>query len=194
MGLTALLLGASACGGEAVAGGERDVDVDATGDGSSAAAARAPAGIRASTSLATAVQGTVQFVSAVRLMNGSGAVPVGGAPSVEVRADGADTVDVTQGRVPETAYTSARIVFRQVSANVTAGLVIGGTTLTGNVVVDIPAGDSVVVQRTISVPTGSSDVHLLIDLNAATWLATANPLTRRVSAAAFQSAVQVEAM
>jgi hypothetical protein len=193
MGSTLLglaLLGTAACGGEAVAGGARDAQVDATGDAAPGSPARLPGGARASVALVAPVQGSLQVVSGVRLTSGGQAAVVGGSPAVQLSASGSDTVRVVQGRVAATSYGAVRLVFRQVSANVTGGLVIGGVSVTGDFGVDIPAGDSVVVERAVAIPA-SGDVRLLVDLNAATWLAAANPVTRRVSAAAFQSAVHV---
>jgi hypothetical protein len=185
-----LVMGAAACGGEAVAGGARDAEVDATGDAAPGSPARLPDGPRASVALAAPVQGTVQFVSGVRLVSGGQAVAVGGSPTVQVSANGSDTVRVVQGRVAAVSYAAVRVVVREVSANVTGGLLIGGVSVTGTFNVDIAPGDSVVVERAVAIPA-SGDVRLVVDLNSATWLATANPVTRRVTAAALQSAVHV---
>lgn len=190
-GLTGLLLLAvPACGGEAVAGGQRDVDVKATGDGPGAAPARVPGGALPSSAAAAAVQGTVTFTSDVRLVDG-GTATVGRGTAVVVRADGGDTARIVRGPVPAGGYASVRLVFREVDANVTGGLVIGGVAFTGSAEVDIAPGDSLVVERAVAVPLGDADVELLVDLNAATWLAATNPATRRVAAAVFAAAVQV---
>lgn len=184
-----LALGLAGCGGEAVAGGQRDVTVDATGDDSGASPERRRA---ASPQRAVAaVQGTVRFDARVRL-NGGTVVPVGGLASVELRADGGDTVRVVEGSVPGSAYATARVVFYDVQAEVGGGLVIGGSPFTGHVEVDIAPGDSLVVERTVAVGAGGGDIRLLVDLNSAVWLATANPATRLVSRSAFQGAVRIE--
>ena len=190
MGL--LLMAVPACGGEAVAGGQRDVDVDATGDGPGASPARIVDGPRTSTAAAAAVQGTITFTSDVRLA-GNGTVTVGRGTGVQVNADGSNTAHVTSGSVSAGGYSSVRLVFRDVDANVTGGLVVGGVAITGNVEVEIAPGDSIVVERGISVAAGEGDIDLLVDLNASTWLAATNPVTRRVPAAAFAAAVRVQA-
>lgn len=185
-----LALAAAGCGGEAVAGGQRDVTVDATGDGAGASPERR-VDPRTSRSAAAAVQGTVDFAARVRL-NGGTVVPVGSLASVRVRADGGDTARVVAGRVPGSAYATVRLVFYDVTAQVTGGLLVGGTPLTGQVEVEIAPGDSLVVERTIVAGAGGGDIRLLVDLNSAVWLAAANPTTRVVAATVFRNAVQVE--
>jgi hypothetical protein len=182
------------CGGEAVAGGQRDVDVHATGDGPGGASpSRMPAGPRWSLSSGSAVQGTITLIAAPRLVSGS--VPVAvtpTAPSAQVLASGGDTVLIARDKVPPVSYATARVVFRDVQANVTGGLSIGGVPLTGLVEVDIAPGDSVVVERTVSIPAGDEPIDLLVDLNAAVWLAAASVGTRLVPALVFRNAVQIQ--
>jgi hypothetical protein len=185
-----LLMSVPACGGEAVAGGQRDVDVQATGDAPGGSPTRLSDGPARSAAAAAMVQGTITLTSDVRLVDG-GTVTVGRGSGVQLRADGGDTVRVTTGRVPDGAYSSVRLVFRDVDASVTGGLVIGGVSLTGSIEVEIAPGDSVVVERAVAIGAGDDDIRLLVDLNAATWLSAANPVTRRVPAAAFAAAVQV---
>lgn len=195
-----LPLALAGCGKEVVVGGQKDVDTYATGDGTpEASPSRAPAHALApggagprTTHIAGRAQGAITFDAKVSLVaNGGAPQPVNTAPaSATVRVDGDDTIFVASGRVPATRYTAARVVFTQVRANVTGGLVIGGVNLTGEVRVAIAPGDSIVVEVPLALDADTDDT-LLVDLDASAWLPTANPATRLVTAAAFRNAVKV---
>lgn len=195
--LAALLAGMMAlagCGRELVGGGQRDVDAVATGDGTSGGSpsmapvfASAPAG---PSFQANGIGGTITFDARVSLVRGGSADPLGPGTAT-VLVNGRDTVTVVSGRVSRVEYPTARVVFTRVTANVTGGLVIGGATLTGQVTVGIAPGDSIVVERPVNLGDADDDATLLIDLDASAWLALANPVTRIVPSAAFQSAVKL---
>lgn len=193
------VLALGGCGKDFVAGGARDVEVHATGDatpeGSSSAArmSLAPADAPRALSAAAAAQGTINFDARVSLLSSNRVEAVNPTPaSTSVRIDGRDTVRLTAGEVPRGSYDRVRIVFTRVEADVTSGLVIGGISITGRVTVAITPGDSIVVERPVSLPGGQGDdVRLMVDLDASAWLASTNVVTRIVPAAAFQSAVKV---
>ena len=193
----AAVLALGGCGKDFVAGGARDVEVHATGDATpegSASAARmslAPADGPRSLS-AAAAQGTIAFDARVSLASANRAEAVNRTPaSTSVRIDGRDTVRLTTGEVPLGSYDRVRIVFTRVEADVTSGLVIGGVTFTGRATVSIAPGDSIVVERPVSLGGQNDDVRLLVDLDASAWLTSTNFVTRLVPAAAFQGAVKV---
>jgi len=194
--LAALLAGMMAlagCGRELVGGGQRDVDAVATGDGTGGgSASMAPSYTSAPTGgpvfQANGVGGTIGFDARVSLVRGGTVQPLGPG-SATVRVDGRDTVAVASGRVARVDYPVARVVFTRVTANVTGGLVIGGASVTGRV--DVAIADSIVVERPVDLGDEDDDATLLIDLDASAWLALANPVTRVVPAAAFQSAVKL---
>lgn len=192
--LLAFLSAAAGCGRELVGGGQRDVDARATGDGTSGGSpslapryAVAPGG--GVVFQANGISGTLTFDARVYLVRGAGPVPLGGPATATVLANGRDTVAVASARVPEVRYATARVVFTRVTGNVTGGLVIGGNGVTGTVSVAI--ADSVVVERAVDLGDEDDDATLLIDLDASAWLSAANPVTRIVPAAAFQSAVKL---
>lgn len=202
LGAAALLFGmlAAGCNGELVGGGVRDVDAVATGDGSStggsASAAPAlslsPGGTAAFQT--SGVSGTVSFTARVELVRDGSAVSLNPSPaSASVRTDGGDTVRVA-GRSVQGRYGVARVTFTSVTANVSAGLRIGGVALTGRVDVGIPAGQGVVVEMPVDLGDADDDATLLIDLDASAWLSAADPATRIVPAAAFRSAVRLRAL
>jgi hypothetical protein len=184
-----------ACSGELVGGGAREADAYATGDGTDPGGspslapryAIAPGG--GAVFQAGRVTGTVSFDAKVSLVRSDGVEPVVPGATATVAASGADTVRLGGGEISAGAFPTARVVFTRVTANVSGGLVIGGVGLTGRV--DVAIADSVVVQMPVNVPAGDGDVELLVDLDASAWLAAANPVTRTVSAAAFQGAVKV---
>jgi hypothetical protein len=200
LALPLLLLMTAACGKEVVVGGVRDKEVEAyaTGDGTQEDGANgshapllslAPAGGPAAAHIAGRVQGTISFDALVEVVTSSGeAVRVGNAQSVVVRSDGHDTVLVARADVLERQYTTVRVTFTRVTANVVSGLVIGGTNITGQVNVEVPAR-GIVVERQVPLGGPEEDVQVLIDLDASEWLfATVN---RIVPAATFEQAVKI---
>lgn len=191
------VLALGGCGKDFVAGGARDVEVHATGDatpdGSASAARVSLAPTEGPRSLsAAAAQGTIAFDARVSLASSNRIEEVNRTPSsASVRIDGRDTVRLTSGEVPRGGYDRVRVVFTRVEADVTSGLVIGGVTITGRVGVAIAPGDSIVVERPVSLGGQGDDVRLLVDLDASAWLASASVVTRIVPAAAFQSAIKL---
>ena len=193
--LTAGMMALAGCGRELVGGGARDVDARATGDGTpGGSASMAPAYAIAPgggpTYQLNGFSGTVTFDARVYLVRG-GTVDALGTGTASVAVNGRDTVTVASGRAARVDYPVARVVFTRVTANVTGGLVIGGTSLTGQVNVAIAPGDSIVVESPVDLGGRDDDATLLVDLDASAWLVLANPLTRIVPAAAFQSAVKL---
>jgi hypothetical protein len=197
--LAALLLAmtTAGCGKELVAGGQKHVDAAGTGDGTpEGSASKAPAYDLVpggdSPLAAARAQGTVTFTAKVEVATAGGAyVPLSSAPAtVVVKIDGSDSVHVAAGNVPAGSYTRVRVTFTGVQANVTGGLVIGGVGVTGLVSVGA-AGESVIVERAVSLGSPSADVRLLIDLDASAWLGTANPVTKVVASSTFQGAVKI---
>lgn len=198
-----LALAAAGCGKELVVGGQKHVDAAGTGDGTpegSASATRAPAYARIgggpSRDLeAVRAQGTITFDARVEVGTG-GSSYVALSPSlstVTVRIDGSDSVHIAAGDVPAGTYTRARVTFTRVQANVTGGLVIGGTSVTGLFTVPLDPGESVVVEQAVNLGGSETNARLLVDLDASAWLATANPATRVVTTSAFGSAVKLRA-
>lgn len=192
---TALLLAllASGCGREVVVGGQKEVETKAVGDGTpDGSSSLAPAGGgRFSTATAVVPQGTLTFVSTVSLVAEDGRVfPLTDAPqTTRVRVEGTDRATVSVKQVPaDLRYTRARVAFRRVSADVTAGLLVGGISVAGTVEVGIAAGDSVVVERAVSItdPDRARET-LLVDLNTSAWITRLGV----VPAATFASAVRI---
>lgn len=201
---SALLLGllAAGCNGELVGGGAREVNAVATGDGTtSSSPSVAPAPRPALTPGGTAsfqsagINGTVSFTARVELVRGSASVALQPNPaSAAVRTDGRDTMHVAEREVPRERYGVARVTFTSVTANVASGLRIAGVSLTGRVDVGIPVGQGVVVEMPVDLGRASETATLLIDLDASTWLAAADPVTRIVPESAFRGAVKLRGL
>lgn len=198
LALPLLLVAAAACGKEVVVGGQKEVETYATGDGTpeggaggsrAPALSLAPAGGPAATHVAGRVQGTISFDAAVEVVTASGgAAPAGSAQAEVVRTDGHDTTFVARALVPGARYTTVRVTFTRVAANVTSGLVIGGITVTGALNVNVPAG-GIVVERQVALGGPDDDVRVLVDLDASAWLSAA--VNRVVPADAFRNAVKI---
>ncbi|HEX8272177.1 MAG TPA: hypothetical protein VF615_05965 [Longimicrobiaceae bacterium] len=194
LALVLALLATAGCGREVVGGGQKEVETvavgDATPDGSASRAARASASPVPGAASGTAVPlGTLAFTAAASLVaEDGGVVPVTGGPrQVAVRLDGADRATVARQSVPDVSYVRARVVFTRVAADVTGG-VLG---VAGAVRVNIPAGDSVVVERAVAIPAGSARAVLVVDLDASRWLVGA--VGGLVSPGTFAAAVRLRA-
>jgi len=186
------LLGA-ACGQEVVVGGfDGEVETYATsssngdGDVSSEASHPRPG------STAVSLDGTVELIVEGALIDGDGReVPITPA-AVEVSFDlRGDTVRVARMTVPVGDYAAVRLRFHRVA-------VVG---LTGHDIPGIPAGvtvtvtdgaEPVVVDSPLSLGVRNDRGRsLLVDVRAADWLGSADPLSLVVSEAAFTSALRV---
>jgi hypothetical protein len=91
-------------------------------------------------------------------------------------------------------YDRVRIEFDRVEADLTGGVQVGGSLLTGVVRVDVGSGDRVVIEREVTIEArAGATTNLEIDLNASAWLNRASAGARTVTAADFSSAVLVRA-
>lgn len=195
-GVAAGMLALAACSGEVVGGGQRDVDTYATADGGSPSpsirSALVPNGDGTFRGQLLTAQGTVVFDARFSLV-----AAAGGATRLTEETEtvtvplpgGGDSVRVSREAVPDLRYSAVRLEFSRVQATVTGGLTLGGAPFTGTVDVDLGTAP-----LTVDVPVtidegGEDDVTLVVDLDASSWLATADPVTRRVTAAAFSSAI-----
>jgi hypothetical protein len=202
--LAALLLAiaSAGCGKELVVGGQKHVEATGTGDGTpegGASGSRAPSYDRldAVPSLAAAAgraQGTITFDATVEVGTWAGGyVPLTPAPAtVTVKIDGSDTVHIAAGDVPPGRYSHVRVNFTRIQANVTGGLVIGGTNVTGLLTVPLPPGTDVLVETgSADLGSPSASAHVLVDLDASAWLGTADPTTRLISPTAVATALKL---
>ena len=108
---------------------------------------------------------------------------------VELELDGSIEADVITARVPASSYSGLRIAFSEIEINVQAGVVIDGQEVTGPVDIEFEDLD-IVLPLDLTVLDGSV-VEILLDLNAATWLAFVDPATKTVLPEHFAEAVTV---
>ncbi|HEX5727211.1 MAG TPA: hypothetical protein VFX98_17170 [Longimicrobiaceae bacterium] len=192
-GLALLLaLAAAGCGIEVVVGGQKDVY--ATGDGtaeSGGSTSLLPGWEEAAEPPAGRLEGTVTFDARVLLVGPDGAEPVNGPAQATLRLDGRDTLRVLRDRPEAREYGAVRVTFFRVQAQVTGGLEVGGISVTGEVRVDIPIEDGLVVERSVDLGAPADSVAVLVDLDVSAWLAAVDPVTKTVPADAFVRAVQV---
>lgn len=194
--LALLLPGLSACGVELVGGAERgEVEATMTDDPSSdqPSPSRAPA---PSMSRAPAVseqivpiEGTVSADLAVALVAAGEATQVtSGTVTGQVRIASSDRDVLGNRRVVVDVYPTVRLTFTRIEAQVETG--VGGPL---SVEVDM-RGSPLVIDAPVQVEVREEGVATIeVDLNAAVWLALADPVTGLVPRAAFASAIAVRA-
>lgn len=194
LALVLALLASAACGREVVGGGQKEVETvavgDATPDGSASRATLAStAPLPRAMSSAAVPLGTLSFTATASLVaEDGGVVPVTDGPrQVAVRLDGADRATLSRRTVPDASYVRARVVFSRVTADVAGGV----PGVAGAVRVNIPTGDSVVVERAVAIPAGSARAVLVVDLDASRWLVGA--VGGLVSPGTFAAAVRLRA-
>lgn len=108
---------------------------------------------------------------------------------IELELDGSIEADVITARVPANSYSGLRIAFSEIEIDVQAGVIIDGQAVTGPV--DIEFEDlELLLPLNLTVLDGSV-VEILIDMNAATWLAFVDPITKTVQPEDFAEAVTV---
>ncbi len=108
---------------------------------------------------------------------------------IELELDGSIEADVITARVPANSYSGLRIAFSEIEIDVQAGVIIDGQEVTGPV--DIEFEDlEILLPLNLTVLDGSV-VEILLDMNAATWLAFVDPATKTVLPERFAEAVTV---
>jgi hypothetical protein len=196
--LVAMAAGLGACESATGLEGGAAVEVaahgDASGEAGSAAASEGGSGSQQSSS--SRAEGTVDFRARVWVRTSSNAwveLTQGAAKHAQVDASGRQGAKTFHtARTEAQSYNRVRIEFEEVKANVTGGVMIGTSLLSGEVRVDASSSNRAVVERSIQMDTRStSGTTLVIDLNAREWLSRANAQSRTASRAEFESAVRV---
>lgn len=201
--LLPLLALAGGCGIELV-GGAQHGDVEAVMTDDSGAGGSAPMmaiipGHGYSSSNATpaaVVSGTVRANIAVALLHPNGRVETISPGAVEgaVRIGTGETVRLGLARIESGVYPRIRVTITRAEAQLDVGVTgIGGVLLEGTVIVDL-GQQPLVLEIPLEVTVHAHrPLTLAVDLNAAAWVIHADPVTRRVPAAALQSAIEVRA-
>lgn len=195
--LAAALCGmlAAACG-NLVAGGVGQAEVRLTGNYSAPSPALMPtlspamAPMRAS---GDAPEGEVEAEFLLFLVTEEGAqVSLTPNGEIRVRVDlgGVEVERVADRAVPATRYSSLRVIFTEIEAEVDAGLIINGEPVTGPIRVEFDG--ILTVTRPLNIEIGDQEkAVLLVDLNADEWLQAVDPATATVDAQVFADLISV---
>lgn len=204
MAAAVLVLSAAGCGQELLAGGMRSGEASAvvTDDpraSGSASAHETPTSRAMLTSgsrlsaIQTAAEGSILVEGAVELESAGGQmILLGGGPgTASVQISSAATSALGTSQVEVGRYTTARVTFTRVEADVSGGLVVGlGVQVKGKVRVLLP--EPLVVEAPIELLVREDGEHIVvIDLNSEVWLAAVDPLLLTVPAQVFAAAVTV---
>lgn len=197
------LLGASTligCG-SLTPGGFGEASVSVTGDAPNPAAKA----LSASTVAALAsparsahedeeAEGEVEAKFALFLISADGAATRLGEEELEVRVDvrGESEAEVVQDQmVPAVLYTGFRIVFKEIKAEIDAGLIINGVPVTGEIRVEFE-DLTLEVERALNLDVAAGTrASLTVDLNALSWLQAVDPDTGIVDPTVFASLIEV---
>jgi hypothetical protein len=185
-----LLLTAAGCGNLTAGGVTGDATVVVSGDEPEPAPSPQPASVAAPTHPAGTSHdeplGDLEATFSAYLVSDAGhQVRLGTRLDAAVAIDGSNEEEVVTERVVVGHYDEIRLVFTDVTANVLSGLPV-----VGELSVDLGADATVTRPIDVEVVEGG-EVFLVVDLNAAAWLVTANPITRTIDEAVFAALVEV---
>jgi hypothetical protein len=141
-----------------------------------------------------AARGTISFSAEVTLIPETGSpVRLTTTPaSATVRIEGTDFATLAVRQVPVGRYSTVRVVFSSVAADVEGGLIVNGLPFLGPLSVNAGAAGSLTIESAMQLdvePRFSST--LLIDLRASSWLPAVDLLSRTVPGTTFRSAVRL---
>ena len=138
-------------------------------------------------------EGEVEAEFSLFLVSESGTVVALTETDVRIAVDleGIEEPEVANQVVASGMYTSMRIVFTEIEAEVDAGLIINGVPVVGQIRVELE-DISLTVTKPLALDIGRDQrVELLVDLNAASWLQAVDPLLGTVDAQIFADLVSV---
>lgn len=196
--ITISVLFGAACGTEVLAGGHRDGEVRGVATSSSGESpSNAVIGPRPALALAANVgapTGTVEFTASLLLVSDESVqyLVTDGVANVQLGLVTSDRVEFARSEIPVGHYTEAIVIFTDVRADVTGGLILDDLPFVGEVAVAASANDPATVVVPISMhvsEVGPSTV--LLDLRATAWLSAADAAGTLIPQAAFENAVEV---
>lgn len=195
-GVLALGLGACDAGSTGSADGTATMTVAARGDDAPPSASTSPA--EGSTYSQTSAQGSIRFRARVYAQAAAGGwteLTSEAAQRATVDASGrGDAVVLATSQVDAGSYTRVRVVFEEVTTDLSGSLTVSTGLLSGQVVVEMGSDGQVVVERAVRVgASAGATTRLVVNLNADAWLNSASAQTRTASEAAFAAAVRVSA-
>lgn len=107
-----------------------------------------------------------------------------------------DTAQVHgEAEVPAGTYSRVRIVMQEARANLLAGSVVGGITLSGALSITIGGGSEVVIEKRVSPfrVTADASTEIVTDFNSEAWMTAQTTESRTVSKSEVESAMTVTA-
>ena len=114
-----------------------------------------------------------------------------GEARVRVDLEGIEEPEVASRVIDATGYSTLRIVFTEIEAEVDAGLIINGVPVTGEIRVELE-DLTLTVDRALELDLSENEVvELLVDLNAAGWLQAVDPVTATVDPQVFADLITV---
>ncbi|HSH75001.1 MAG TPA: hypothetical protein VLA09_04940 [Longimicrobiales bacterium] len=182
--------GATGCGNLTAGGLTAEASVVVSGDAQSPAPsprmsvearpAPAPPAPPALSSHEDEPEGEVRAKFMLFLISETGSALQLGSDDIEVEVDLQGQTEweaVRSQLIPAVRYTELQIVFTEIRAEVSRGLIINGQEVTGEVRVELD-DVTLLVPRAIDLDVpGGSRVEILLDLNAPAWLAAVDTTT-----------------
>lgn len=99
--------------------------------------------------------------------------------------------EVVSRAIPAGPYAALRVTFTDIEAEVDAGLVVEGDTITGAVEVELES-DSLVVERPLDLDLGDgSRAELVVDMNTSSWLTAVDPDLHTVAGTLVADVIEV---
>ena len=193
-GLAALALGA--CGNLTAGGATAEVAVSVAGDAADpAVGATAPAVLSREDASDTDDEPEgeleMEFLLALVTEDGGTVALTADEARVRVRFPREPESEVVTRTVPADRYTALRVTFTEIEVEVEAGLVIDGVPVTGPVEVELE-GEALVVELPLDLDLDDDEAaELLVDMNAAGWLAAVDARLNTVSGAVLAQLIRV---
>lgn len=199
-----LVVTAAACG-NVTAGGFTEVTVDVSGDAPDPLAqptliasvqepsAGSPSGpLPSSHDDAEEAEGEVEIDFRPSLVSETGAVVPLGRDDIRIRLDlqGVNEAEAVRELVPVGRYTELRLTFTHIQVEVSAGLIIDGQLVQGEIDVDLEDPELVVTHPLDIEAVEGGRVGLLVDLNTPAWLAAVDPVTLTIDATVFAGLIE----
>lgn len=197
-----LALVATGCGGNLTAGGARgEATVTVSGDAEpepSAAAvpARSDHHLDDDDDNADEAEGEIEAELRLFLITDDGTEIelTDSAVEVDVDVQGREEMDAVHASVPAHTYTGLRVVFTELEVEVESGLILNGLPFVGQIDVELDEGTLTVDKPLELVVQSGATARILVDLNARTWLLSADPLLGVVAEGIVADAISVRTL
>ena len=202
---TVLAFTASACG-NVTAGGFSQVTVEVSGnepdptpqpallESATALSSGSPSGpLPTSHDDAEEAEGEVEIDFRPSLVSADGTVVELGQDDIRIRIDlqGVNRAEALKELVPAGRYTELRLRFTHIQVEVSAGLIIDGQPVTGEIRVELQDPELVISRPLDIEAVEGGAATLVVDLNTPAWLTAVDPVTHTVDATVFAALIGV---